>query len=162
MTQITLAAGLAVRGSGNSRQVLLVASTYPNHPKPLWNLPGGRQQAGELLTETVAREAFEETGLRVSVGRLAYLAESYDDDVHFLSAAFDVTIEGDAEPHAPAAPGADHVVTAAWVPLDRIASRIVVGVVREPLLAYLHGELGQRYAGVHRAGITIKWPTNST
>jgi ADP-ribose pyrophosphatase YjhB (NUDIX family) len=162
VTQITLATGLAVRGIGDTRQVLLVASTYPNHPQPLWNLPGGRQQPGELLSETVAREALEETGLRVSVGGLAYLAESYDDGVHFLSAAFEVTIDGDAEPRAPATPGADHVVTAAWVPLDEIASRIVVGVVREPLLAYLNGELGQRYAGFHKAGITIKWPTNST
>ena len=93
VTQITLATGLAVRGIGDTRQVLLVASTYPNHPQPLWNLPGGRQQPGELLSETVAREALEETGLRVSVGGLAYLAESYDEGVHFLSAAFEVTIE---------------------------------------------------------------------
>ena len=43
----------------------------------------------------------------------------------------------------------------------RVAERIVVGVVREPLLGYLNGSLNQRYAGFHDAGITIEWPADS-
>ncbi len=81
---VHLATGLAVVDG----RVLLVASRYPNHAQPLWNLPGGRQQAGELLTETVEREIHEETGLRVRVGSLAYLGESYDGEQHYLSACF--------------------------------------------------------------------------
>ena len=81
---VHLATGLAVVDG----RVLLVASRYANHAQPLWNLPGGRQQAGELLTETVAREVHEETGLRVRVGSLAYLGESYDGETHYLSACF--------------------------------------------------------------------------
>ena len=55
----------------------------------------------------------------------------------------------------------DHVVEVAWVPLAEAGARIVVGVVREPLLAYLRGSLTQRYAGFHDAGVTIEWPADS-
>ena len=150
---IRLATGLAVRDG----QVLLVASRYPNHPQPLWNLPGGRQQPGELLEETVAREFLEETGLHVDVGELAYVTESYDGELQFLNATFNVTLR-----HNHGDKGEDdHVVAVEWVPFDALAERIVVAVVREPLLAYLRGELRRRYAGYHEAGVTIEWPADS-
>ncbi len=140
--------------------------------EPLWNLPGGRQQAGELLTETVAREVHEETGLRVRVGSLAYVGESYDGERHYLNACFHVEVVAGspfdtAQPSDSRPAGAaqddkvDHVVSWEWVPIEQLAERIVVGVVREPLLAYLRGELTQRYAGFHEAGITIEWPPDS-
>ena len=81
---IHLATGIAV----SDDRLLMVASRYPNQPHPLWNLPGGRQQPGELLVETVVREFYEETQLRVRAGELAYVSESYDGDRHFLNATF--------------------------------------------------------------------------
>ena len=57
--------------------------------------------------------------------------------------------------------GKDHVVGVEWVPISELAERIVVGVVREPLLAYLGGALPQCYAGFHDAGVTIEWPAGS-
>ncbi|MBV9232605.1 MAG: NUDIX domain-containing protein, partial [Candidatus Eremiobacteraeota bacterium] len=86
-----MATGLAVRDG----RVLLVASRYPNHAVPLWNLPGGRQQPRELLRETVVREFLEETGCRAVVHELAYVSESYDGDLHFLNATFLVDVRGD-------------------------------------------------------------------
>jgi ADP-ribose pyrophosphatase YjhB (NUDIX family) len=142
-------------------RVLLVASRYPNHAVPLWNLPGGRQQSGELLTQTVAREVEEETGLGVRVGSLAYVGESYDGERHYLSACFHVEVISASSLDGAQHDGSDHVVGWEWVPLEALAERIVVGVVREPLLAYLRGELPQRYAGFHEAGITIEWPPDS-
>jgi ADP-ribose pyrophosphatase YjhB (NUDIX family) len=171
---IHLATGLAVHDG----RVLLVASRYPNHPDPLWNLPGGRQQPGELLEETVVREVFEETGLRVDIGELGYVSESYDGATHFLNATFHVMLrqaqhDKDSSSFDAACPersrraqensydGGDHVVAVEWVPVDELAERIVVSVVREPLLAYLRGALPGRYAGYHDAGVTIEWPADS-
>jgi 8-oxo-dGTP pyrophosphatase MutT (NUDIX family) len=165
VTHVVLATGIAIRGDAGGREsVLMVASRYANHTEPLWNLPGGRQQPGELLVETVEREVFEETGLRVRAGALAYVSESYDGaGIHFVNATFSIEVFGDAaafvRPHDRAAQ--DHVVDVAWVPISDVASRVVVEVVREPLLAHLRGELKRRYAGVHDAGVTIEWPNDS-
>jgi 8-oxo-dGTP diphosphatase len=146
----------------NDGFLLMVASCYPNHPQPLWNLPGGRQLPGELLEETVVREVFEETGLRVQPREVAYISESYDGDTHFVNVAFRVEVVGDDTSVAQHDAGSDHVVVVDWVPIEELRERIAVAVVREPLLAFLNGALPQRYAGFHEAGITIEWPQGSS
>jgi 8-oxo-dGTP diphosphatase len=153
---IHLATGLLVRDN----RLLMVASRYANQPEPLWNLPGGRQQSGELLAETVVREVFEETRLHVEPREVAYVSESYDGATHYLNVTFNVAlVEGGCIPDDDAAE--DHVVAVEWVPVAEVGQRIVVTVVREPLLAYLGGELPRRYAGFHEAGVTIEWPRDS-
>jgi len=129
---------------------LLVASAYPNHDRPLWNLPGGRQHEGELLTSALQREFAEETGLKISVGELLYVSESYDDDIHFTNATFHVESDGDAR----LPQGDAHVVALEWVPLSELERRLTVRVVKEPLLTYLRGE-SRRYFGYAEAGISI-------
>jgi 8-oxo-dGTP diphosphatase len=158
VNRVHIATGLARRDIGDGACVLLVASSYPNHAQPLWNLPGGRQQPRELLCETAVREVFEETGLRARAGELAYVSESYDGDVHVLNATFLIDVPWRSGVCASFGAIGDHVVDVAWVPLAEISSRIVAGVVREPLLAYIRNELPRRYAGFHKAGITIEWP----
>ncbi len=147
MQRIHLATALIERDG----TVLLVASRYPSHDEPLWNLPGGRQQNGELLEETALRELCEETGLRGVIMGLAYVAESYDEDRHFLNAAFLVNAGG--EPALPA--GDDHVVALEWVAVSELAQRLQAAVVREPLLDFV--ERGQRYTGFKRADISVRW-----
>jgi len=150
MTHVHLATALVRRGAA----VLLVASRYTNHERPLWNLPGGRQVQGELLAQTALRELREETGLEGTLVELCYVSESYDGDTHFLNATFSVHAEG--QPRREFGPG-DHVVDVDWVDAEMLAERLSVAVVREPLLAYLEGTL-PGYAGFEDAGITIVFP----
>jgi 8-oxo-dGTP diphosphatase len=151
VTHVHLAHALVIRG----RAVLMVASRYANHDQPLWNLPGGRQRFGELLSETAQRELFEETGLTGVAGELAYVNESYDGDRHFVAAIFHTTVQAGAL-RLPS--DGDHVTEAAWVDIDQVAMRNIPPVVGEPLSRYLSGKLPLRYAARHDAGITVRWP----
>jgi ADP-ribose pyrophosphatase YjhB (NUDIX family) len=164
MKGIVLATGLVIREDAGETRLLLVASRYANHPLPLWNLPGGRQHPGELLRETVERECYEETGVRVRAGALAYVSESYDGDaLHVINATFHVVpLENAAALELPRERDAvDHVVAAEWVAMGDVAARLSVAVVREPLVAYLGGRLEARYQGFSDAGVTIEWPSDS-
>ena len=146
--RIHLATGILIRDA----TVLLVASRYPNHAQPLWNLPGGRQESDETIGEALVREFREETGLKITVGELRYVSESKDasTDTHFTNFAFIVAAEGE-----PSVSGADrHVVGYEWIPIAEVAARLVVTVVREPLCAVLAGSQ-QRYFPYHDAGATI-------
>lgn len=148
MPTIHLATGIAIR----SDALLLVASTYPSHAQPLWNLPGGRQHPGELLRDTLVREVREETGYSANVADLAYVSESYDGSMHVVNATFEMALHGELRiPRS-----GDHVSAARWCPLRDLESLLEVRVVRDPLLNYLR--YGRRYRGYAEAGISIRWP----
>jgi ADP-ribose pyrophosphatase YjhB (NUDIX family) len=154
VTRVLLCTGVLLRDD----DVLLTASRYPNHPEPLWGLPGGRPREGESLAEALAREWEEETGLRIEPGPLLYVSESFDRSggVHVVNVTFAVQPRG-AALAPPRVSGTDaHVVAVEWVPRDEIAARVDVRVVREPLVAYLSGD-PRRYFALGDAGITVRF-----
>jgi ADP-ribose pyrophosphatase YjhB (NUDIX family) len=84
------AGAVAIIRDGAGR-VLLVRQTY-HREGDRWGPPGGWLTGGELPQEAAARETFEETGLRVRVGRvLAVASGPYGE----ISLAFECEIVGD-------------------------------------------------------------------
>jgi ADP-ribose pyrophosphatase YjhB (NUDIX family) len=147
--RIHLAHGLLERDG----RVLLVASHYRNHERPLWNMPGGRQRAGETLDQTLRREFLEETQLFIENNGLRYVSESFDaaTDTHFTAFIFSVSSSGTPRKTEDA-----HVVEFDWVPIDELRGRIAVPVVRDPLLAHLV-DPRRRYFPFAEAGISIEF-----
>jgi ADP-ribose pyrophosphatase YjhB (NUDIX family) len=150
MQRIHLCTGILERDG----RLLLVASRYRNHARPLWNLPGGRQEPYELLEDALRREFDEEVSLRIEIDRVAYVAESFDRsaDTHFTNVAFVVRSAGDPQLRA----GDLHAVDFAWVPRDDVPQRLIAAVVRVPLAGYLSGS-GLTYYGFPNADITIQF-----
>jgi acetyl-CoA carboxylase carboxyl transferase subunit beta len=59
-----------------------------------WSVPGGRQEPGETLEETAAREAYEETGLEVRIGAELWSLTIPDGDRTFEVHDFAATVTG--------------------------------------------------------------------
>lgn len=58
--------GSAIIIENENNEILLQERT----DRSLWGLPGGCQELGETLEDTAIREAFEETGINISVNNL--------------------------------------------------------------------------------------------
>jgi ADP-ribose pyrophosphatase YjhB (NUDIX family) len=136
--------------------VLLVRQQGPDDPEPAWALPGGIVEERELLTEALAREVWEETGLRIEeVGWLIYVAQLHNPSDHSRSAgelpppsgeATAFVFEASVLGHQPsgADPGA-FVSDARFLALQEAIERLEAlpwRFMREPIVAYLRGEAG--------------------
>ncbi|MEE8376541.1 MAG: NUDIX hydrolase [Acidimicrobiia bacterium] len=88
-----------------------------NEPgKGLWAVPGGKVHIGETLKAAARREAFEETGLDVDVGEVAWVGEHITDTRHIVLIDFYATATGG---YLAASDDADE---AEWVELDMVDS----------------------------------------
>lgn len=63
--------GVAVRAvvRRDSRILMVRRSSACGHDPDLWELPGGKIDPDEILTEALQREVAEETGIGIEVGR---------------------------------------------------------------------------------------------
>ncbi len=61
---------------GQGRVLLIRRSMASKNNKGKWDLPGGKVDAGEDFDEALLREVAEETGLGISLDRVAGAAES--------------------------------------------------------------------------------------
>lgn len=121
--------------------LLLVKQTIVNRP-PLWMLPGGMVEPGELFTEALVREVREEAGATVEqIGRLAYVMQIDHPERQFQTIAYCFEVDMWSGELQSADPD-NEILEVALVPLDEVPERIEAihwAAVREPLLAYLSG-----------------------
>ncbi len=62
---------------------LLLVNAYPGQQSDLWCAPGGGVEAGASLPDNLAREVYEETGLRVDVGTPCLINEFHSPEHGF-------------------------------------------------------------------------------
>lgn len=115
-------AASAVITDSDGRVLLVRRGNDPQRGR--WSVPGGRVEAGESLRQAAAREALEETGLRVTIGRELWrvrvpAADGREYDVH----GFAADVIGGA-----LAPG-DDATDARWVaPGELDALTVTIGL----------------------------------
>ena len=104
-------------------RLLLVKRKY-NPDAGYWSIPGGHLDLGEKIQKAAEREAFEETGFKVKVSKLAGIIDKimFDDagkiEYHYVLINYFVEqIEGDPN-QAPKA--ADDALDAKFVPFDEL------------------------------------------
>ncbi len=78
---------------------LLLVNAFAGNSSPLMCAPGGGVEAHSSLPTNLAREVYEETGLRVTVGAPCLINEFHDRnrDFHQVEVFFRCTLQGSAD-----------------------------------------------------------------
>ncbi|WP_097928281.1 NUDIX domain-containing protein [Monaibacterium marinum] len=66
---------LAVRAVIVEQDRLFLVNAYPGNQSDLWCCPGGGVERHASIPDNLIREVFEETGMRIAVGRLLAVSE---------------------------------------------------------------------------------------
>lgn len=90
------------------------------HGERTWTMPGGKLDFGESFEEAAYREVFEETGIRIDMGKLKLISLSNDraKDAHFVTIGFLCEqFKGEAKVLEP-----DEITEWKWFSLDKLPS----------------------------------------
>ncbi len=115
---------LAVRAVLRHNDRLLLVNAYPGGQSDLMCAPGGGVDAGASLPDNLAREVFEETGLRIDVGAPCLVNEFHDPATgfHQVDVYFHCHINGSADID-PNWHDVENIVTdRRWVTADQMAA----------------------------------------
>ena len=108
-----------------ARELLLVQRSDNAH----WGLPGGYVERGESVADAAAREVFEETGVRIAVGRLVgvysdpgsmVIEYAAGQRVHAVNLCFEATPVGRGAPTTP-----DEALASGYFALDALPEPLV-------------------------------------
>lgn len=122
--ELRLSVSAVVWRDGSRRALLLMQRSDDSH----WGLPGGYVERGESVAQAAAREVFEETGVRIAVGRLvgvysdpAYMVIDYADRrVHAVNLCFEAEAVGAGAPTTP-----DEALASGYFALDALPEPLV-------------------------------------
>ena len=113
-------------------RILLIKRADDSSVDPgCWDLPGGKLDYGETLAEALVREAREETGLAIAVGRPVHACHFTKEPFWVTCLTFACELEG----------GAVHLSREhsdfAWVERAEIPGRTYARAIREQLDAFV-------------------------
>ncbi len=117
-----------------------------------YNFPGGGVHLGETLHDAVKREVWEETGARVTVGKLMAVWEYIppEDDpygnVHKIGHLFNCELVADSEPNMPEQPDPSQVGIR-WVSLEKLDTIQLYPELGQDLHRIIRGELDNVFYG---------------
>ena len=94
-----------------------------------WSVPGGRVEPGETLRQAATREAYEETGLEVRVGRELWSLLIPDGDRTFEVHDFAATVAGGT------LRAGDDAADVRWIPFEELEDLPLT----DGLMGYLRG-----------------------
>lgn len=88
------------------------------HGEGTWTMPGGKMHFGQSFEEEVAREALEETGIKINKDKLKFISLTNDivTDAHFVTAGF-LCEEFEGEPKVMEP---DEITQWQWFDLDKL------------------------------------------
>jgi 8-oxo-dGTP pyrophosphatase MutT (NUDIX family) len=137
-------------------QILLVQHVHPITGEAWWVPPGGGLEASDgSIFDCAEREVFEETGLRVEVGRIAYIGEFLDqeNDVHNIEVFLTATrLSGELTIRHVQGNGPDehYIRSVKWVSRTELGQMVVYPeVLKDTFWAdRTKGFLETRYLGV--------------
>lgn len=122
-------------------KILMIQKSAEDPFNPLrWEIPGGRLEVGEDLTDHLMREVREEVGLEIEIGPpLAMWQWSMGSGVSAKTVvavsrlcyplAGDVTLEGNVE--------TDNLIAWKWVPVGDVANLDLIPTARDAILESL-------------------------
>jgi ADP-ribose pyrophosphatase YjhB (NUDIX family) len=111
--------------AAGARELLLMQRSDNAH----WGLPGGYVERGESVAAAAAREVYEETGVRIAVGRLVgvysdpgSMVIEYPDArrVHAINLCFEALAVGEGAPTTP-----DEALASGYFALDALPEPLV-------------------------------------